>query len=219
MYMPTVIELRKVCKQKGITGYSKMRKNELERVVKKKQIGGNKKKITKTITNILKFFRKNKKLTLEQLKELTKHVTLKAYKGDSFYTHNIYDELVDGGKAVDICRKEISQQYIEKTFSDVDANGFFASIGGEYVGFISFKNHSDGTLYLKLVCTAKNAKTKGIPLGQLLLLKMEEYARRKKIKKITAYSVPVSIRFYKSIGYKASGKEIYGNIPIEKILK
>ena len=157
------------------------------------------------------------KLNESDIKKFSKLVELEEYEGEfeDDYGLEIYDQLVEQGKAHDICRGKISKSYIYSAFNDKKGKGFLASIGGEYVGFIIYYM-KNGSLYLDLVCAAKNKKTKGIPVGQLLISKMEQYAKKKKINTITAHAVTPALPFYLSTGWKTTGPSKDDKHPISK---
>lgn len=157
------------------------------------------------------------KLSEADIKKYSKIVELEEYEGDTEddYGLEIYDELVEQGKGYDICRGKIDKGYIYGTFNNRNGQGFLASIKGEYVGFIVYYMKK-GDLYLDLVCAAKNAKTKGIPLGQLLISKMEQYAKKNKIKTIRAHAVTPALPFYKATGWKTTGPAKDDKHPISK---
>ena len=160
------------------------------------------------------------KISKKDLEKFSKIVELEEYEGDAEddYGLELYDELVEQGKGYDICRKKIGKRYIYSTFNNKNADGFIASIKGEIVGFIIYYKRKDH-LYLDLVCTGKNEKTKGIPLGQILIMKMEEYARNQRIKKLKADAVPTAIMFYLRNGWVSTGKTEDGKTEIIKVLK
>ena len=202
----TVKQLKAECKRKGIKGYSKLKKAQLE----KKCLQNMKRKPEQ----------KGGKLSIKDLKKFSKIIELEEYEADAEddYGLELYDELVEQGKAFDMCRGKISKRYIYTTFNNTNADGFIASIKGEIVGFIIYYKKKDH-LYLDLVCSGKNEKTKGIPLGQVMIIKMEEYAKKKKISTIKADAVKPALSFYKSIGWKVTGKVSNDKYPIEKSLK
>ena len=196
---------------------------------KVKELECQKKMLKKFLANLKKGGRKRRQkggarkqrggaaLSAEELKKFAGKVELEEYEADAEddYGLELYDELVEQGKAYDICRQKIGKRYIYDTFNNRNADGFMASIKGEIVGFIIYYKRKDH-LYLDLVCTAKNEKTKGIPLGQILIAKMEDYAKKSKIPTIKAHAVTPALPFYKSTGWKVTGAEKDDKHPIEK---
>ena len=193
------------------------RKSLKKRQVKKRQVRKVVKKPIKKRKPKKKSQRGGSKLSEADIKKFSKLVELEEYEGDAEddYGLELYDELVEQGKAHDICRGKISKSYIYSTFNDKKGKGFIASIKGKNVGFIVYYMKK-GDLYLDLVCAAKNAKTKGIPLGQLLISKMEQYAKKKKINTIRALAVTPALPFYKSTGWKTTGPAKNDKHPISK---
>ena len=146
-------------------------------------------------------------------------VELEEYEGDNEddYGLDIYDELVEKGKAYDICRQKIGKGYIYGVFNDKSAIGYLASVKGTYVGFIIYTKHK-GYIYLDLVCTIKSELVKGVPLGQILIAKMEQEVLDNGFKLIKADAVTPALPFYKSTGWKVTGKPKGNKHPIEKSL-
>jgi hypothetical protein len=113
----------------------------------------------------------------------------------------IYDDLIGGGVAFDLCRGVIGEQYIEDVFDNENIMGYIVKIKGEYAGFILFKKQYD-FLYLSLVATTDDKELKkGIPLGQLLIFIMEQVAIKSGIKTIVADAVVEALGFYEKNGW------------------
>jgi len=192
----------KTFKKYGFKPYNKKggSKNKNKKVIKK-QKGGN-----------------NKKLTKIELENFIKKINIEEYEGDADddYSFDLYDDLVENEKAYYLCRKKIDKGYINEVFNNKKGKGFIATTKkGDYIGFIIFfeKNKS---LYLDLVCTIKNKYTKGLPLGQIFLYKMEKYAKENNYNKMTGDSVKPALEFYKSLGWKQKSVGKDGKIKIEK---
>lgn len=143
-----------------------------------------------------------KQVTIEELQKLEKKITLEDYEGffDDDAGLELYDFLVEQGKAYDICRGKITRSYIKNAFEKEDVNGFIVKIKKDIVGFIVFylKNKD---LYLDLICVLKNDNTKDLPIGQLLLFKLEQYANKNKLTKIYTDAIPSALPFYKKMGW------------------
>ena len=159
-----------------------------------------------------------KLLDIEKLNELTKDIELEEYEGffDDDMGLELYDEMIENNKAFDICRGIVSKSYLQRAFEKEDVNGYIAIKNNKKIGFIIYYK-KDNELFLDIVCTDKT-KVKGIPLGQLLLYKMEEYAKKQKYKKMIAESVPSALNFYKKLGWKKI-KKIEDKYLIEKNLE
>ena len=87
----TVKQLKAECKRKGIKGYSKMKKAQLQNHCLVQNGGSN--------------------LTESDIKKFSKIIDLEEYEGDNEddYGLEIYDELVEQGKAFDVCRGKIDK--------------------------------------------------------------------------------------------------------------
>lgn len=158
-----------------------------------------------------------KSLDIEKLNKLTKDIKLEDYEGffDDDMGLEFYDEMIENGTAFDICRGTVTKTYLRKAFEKENVNGYIALKNNKKIGFIIYYKKNN-TLYLDVVCTSKS-KIKGVPLGQLLLYKMEEYAKKQKYKKMTAESVPSALSFYKKLGWKKI-KKVEDKYLIEKDL-
>jgi len=83
---------------------------------------------------------------------------------------DIKKELLENKLASKICRDLVSIDAIEDILECDDIEGFIAYINNKIVGFVFFKHNYD-VLYLSLIATLPKL---GLPLGQILLTKMEE---------------------------------------------
>lgn len=146
-----------------------------------------------------------------------KGISYEEYEGffDDDAGLELYDDLVESGKASEICRGQITGSYIKETFEksgeDSDIRGFLAKKNNKYIGFIIYYKRKDH-LYLDLICTKGGNKG----LGQELIKKMEKYAKDKKINIIKADAVTTALSFYKKNGWKVVGKVKDKKHPIEK---
>jgi GNAT superfamily N-acetyltransferase len=140
-------------------------------------------------------------------------VTFEEYEGfqDDDYGLELYDQLVEKGKAKEICRGTIGKNYIRNTFERDDALGYIAEKNGKYIGFIIYYKKNDH-IYLDLICTKEGYKG----LGQELIKKMEKYAKDNRINTIKADAVTPSLQFYKKNGWKIIGDKKNDKTPIEK---
>ena len=155
-----------------------------------------------------------KKLTQTQIKEMTKKIELEDYEGffDDDKGLELYDYMVEQNGAYNICRGTIKKSYIQRAFEKEDVSGYLALLDGKYIGTIIFYNKGD-KLYLDLICSKK---IKGMPVGQLLLLKFEEYARKNKYKVLITDAVKTAVNFYKKNGWKKNGKMKDNKVPMIK---
>ena len=110
----------------------------------------------------------------------------------------ICEALLKDKTASNICRDLIHDSCIEHILKSEEIKGYIAIVGGEYSGFVFFKHLFD-TYYLSLIAT----KTKlGFPLGQMLLTKMEDDAKKNKAFNIQADAIPEAVHFYEKMNYE-----------------
>ena len=184
------------------------KKKTIKRQVKQK--GGSKKK---------KDQKKSQKKSNQKGGKL-EGISYEEYEGffDDDIGLDLFDDLVESGKANEICRGSITDSYIKTTFEksgeDGDIHGFLAKKNGKYIGFIIYYKRKDH-LYLDLICT--KGSNKG--LGQELIKKMEKYARSKKIRKLIGDAVLPAMPFYLKNGWVSTGKTSDGKRNIMKMLK
>ena len=117
------------------------------------------------------------------------------YKADN---KKVYNDLSKETNGKDICRGLIHPGSIDDIITSEEVEGYVALIDGKYVGFVFFKQFYD-TVYLSLIATRPKL---GIPLGQILLTKMEEEAKRRKTLMLQGDSIPEAIEFYKKMGWE-----------------
>jgi len=140
--------------------------------------------------------------------------------------------LIENG--FDYCRGKINPRYIEDIFETPGMNGVIieidTSMGPKYLGFILFKDHGHRgkgqkkILDFKLLCTIPKKfvpERSGIPVGKLLMDKMEEYAKQNGYKEIIASAVDTALPFYKdnkwNIRILANVKRKLGNLFRSKV--
>jgi hypothetical protein len=218
----TVSQLKKICKCRKIKGYSKCCKEELIKKINKNK-KDLKKKSNKKKNQIKKVFFGGYKSSLsnEDYNKFLKKIQLVRIK--DINQEKIDDLLDQRDVLLDICRGEITPGYTRSAFENKNGMGFMAINEGHFIGFIFFYEKMDDnrkTLYLDLVCGAKNKFTKGIPIGQLLIMRMEKYAKKNNYDNITASSVNTALSFYKKTGWIQTNRMSQsGLIPIAKSLK
>ena len=115
----------------------------------------------------------------------------------------VFEDLVEGGIAVELGRGNIDDGYIRDTFADAEIMGYIAKINGEYVGYIMFKKIEE-YMYLSLVATKPKL---GMPLGQILIAIMEEIAIKSDIGYVKADAVAEAIEFYKKHQWEVINKD------------
>ena len=157
-------------------------------------------------------------MDIESVKKATKGIELEEYEGffDDDMGLELYDEMVEQGVGQQICRGIVTKSYLKDAFSQENVNGYIASKNGKKLGFIIYYSKG-GNLYLDVVCVARDDLIKGVPLGQLLLYKMEEHAKKKGFSKMTAESLPTALPFYLKLGWKKI-KALEDKYEIEKVL-
>lgn len=164
----------------------------IEEELQKLQKGGNKKI-------------KKQELTKEDVEKYLKDVRLLRYQNKYIKKIEKMTEIVLN-EGFDICKETISDAYIENMFERYDnLDGFLVRYKKKTIGFIFFEINKK-YIELILVCANKPKNLK-IPLGQILIYKMEEYAKSKKIYKIRAHAVPDALSFYKKNGWKIIKEE------------
>ena len=178
----------KTYKQKGGKKYKK-KKGGIKK--KPKQKGGS----PKTVDNIEDFV---DRLYIEDYE----------YDSDTDYGLNLYDNIVMKEKGFDICRGGIDKSFIKKTFEDRSMKGYIAFKNDDDdlsspVGFIIYKK-TNKILDVQLLCTKK---VKGIPIGQVLIHKMEKYARKNNFVRVRLEAVDTAVSFYKKVGFKVIGSK------------
>ena len=116
--------------------------------------------------------------------------------------------------AAKICRDLINDECIKDILENEEIKGYI--VDGKYYGFIFFKHLYD-TFYLSLLATKPKL---GFPLGQILLTKMEEEGKRRKVYKIQGDSIPQAVSFYEKMNYEVKYfDEISGEFSIQKNLR
>eukprot|EP01084_Bolivina_argentea_P243132 407652_1 len=107
------------------------------------------------------------------------------------------DDLLHNNLAIEISRNMIREDYVEDTVTNEDIIGFIAKINGVYAGYVLYKHIFD-TFYLSLIATKPKL---GIPLGQILMQKLETEARKNKILKLQADAGKNAVEFYTMLGW------------------
>ena len=132
--------------------------------------------------------------TIEEFQEYIDKIIFLDYdiEQNDIYDVLIYDDFV----VTDICRNLIDKEYILDLLNEVETIGKVATINGHYVGLVLYKQEED-YLYLSLIGTVKNFRTKGIPLGKILIRLLEQYATTETINIIKGDSIPEALDFYK----------------------
>ena len=143
-----------------------------------------------------KIFKSQEKV---DLKQKFKNVKFTSYSSGK----EMYDYFVAHKQAVDICRKAISPEYIEKVFTNKKMRGTIAMIGDVVVGFILHERiPKEKHIYLHLVCSSKDPIRKGIPVALLLLKELDKYAKSRGYKKLKAHCAIGLLNFYEGYGWK-----------------
>jgi ribosomal protein S18 acetylase RimI-like enzyme len=132
---------------------------------------------------------------MDKYNQFTNKIILIEY--DSSKTE-IAEALLKDNVAKKICRDLIHISCIEDILKSEEINGYIAKVDDEYVGFVFFKHNYD-TFYLSLIATKPKL---GMPLGQILLTKMEEEGRKRKAYTLQANSIPEAIKFYEKMGFE-----------------
>jgi len=117
------------------------------------------------------------------------------YKSDN---KKVYEDLIKDSNGKDICRGLIHPGVIEELLTSEEIEGYVAKINGKYVGFVLFKHLYD-TVYLSLIATRPKL---GLPLGQILLTKMEEYAIARRAMDLQCDAIPEAYKFYIKMGWE-----------------
>jgi len=172
----------------------KIEKIEKSRKKNKKKKKKQKKKLKKEIAP-KKTIRKE--LTKENIDKYMKQITLLKYQSKYIKKIEKMTEIVLS-EGEDICRETISQEYIEDMFMNYDdLDGYLVRYKRKTIGFIFFEiNEEKKYMELILVCTKKPKELK-VPIGQILIYKMEEHAKKNKIFQLRAHAVPDALKFYK----------------------
>lgn len=109
--------------------------------------------------------------------------------------------LVDIG--FDLCKGKISMGYIESLIEDDNTiQGFIVKHKRKYLGFILYNKNKNKTWHIALVCVNRQFSFKGVPIGKLIMTRLEKMAFNEAVKKITLDAVDDAVKFYESIGYK-----------------
>lgn len=111
---------------------------------------------------------------------------------------DIYKSFTEDNTVKKICRDLIHESTIDDILTNPETKGYVAKIKDEYIGFIFFKHEYD-TYYLSLIATKPKL---GFPLGQMLLIKMEEDGKDNKVYTIQGSAIPEAINFYKKMNYE-----------------
>ena len=117
------------------------------------------------------------------------------YKSDN---KKVYEDLIKENNGKDICRGLIHPGVIEELLTSEEIEGYVALIDGKYVGFVFFKHFYD-TVYLSLIATRPKL---GLPLGQILLTKMEEEAKKREAMNLQCDAIPEAHKFYINMGWE-----------------
>ena len=189
---PLVFEIEdKIEEIKNSRKKNKKNKKKQKKKVKKKVI---KKKLKKEIAQKKKI---TKELTKENIDKYMKQITLLKYQSKYIKKIEKMTEIVIN-EGEDICRETISQEYIEDMFMNYDdLDGYLVRYKRKTIGFIFFEiNEEKKYMELILVCTKKPKELK-VPIGQILIYKMEEHAKKNNIFQLRAHAVPDALKFYK----------------------
>ena len=127
----------------------------------------------------------------------------------------ICEALLKDNITTEICRNLINEERVEEILKNKETNGYIAKVDDKYIGFIFFNQKYD-SFYLSLIATKPKL---GFPLGQMLLAKMEEEAKIRKVRVIQGDAIPQAVSFYEKMNYEVKYMDEYsGEFFIQKNL-
>jgi len=126
---------------------------------------------------------------MDNYKQFLDKIEFIYYKSDNLKVHQA---IMKDNIGKEICRNLIHEGVIDDIMTNKEIEGYVAIIDDKYVGFVFFKHFCD-TVYLSLIATRSKL---GLPLGQILLTKMEEEAKKREAMTLQCDAIPEAYKFY-----------------------
>eukprot|EP00483_Globobulimina_turgida_P002034 UN02036 len=119
------------------------------------------------------------------------------YNNQNMENKKLREELLKNSLAMELSRNMIREDYVLDVVTNQNIIGFIAKVDGKFAGFVLYKHIYD-TFYLSLIATRPQLE---IPLGKILMAKMEKEATGKKIMKLQADAGEDVVGFYTKLGW------------------
>eukprot|EP00483_Globobulimina_turgida_P001070 UN01072 len=119
------------------------------------------------------------------------------YDNKNIENKKLREDLLNNNLAMKISRNMVREDYVRDVVTNQNIIGFITKVDGKYAGFVLYKHICD-TFYLSLIATQENLD---IPLGKILMKKMEKEAAEKKIMKFQADAGEDVVGFYTKLGW------------------